>query len=72
MPEPNRIDSRVLDPLLTVREGASVLQVSIPTFWRWVAQGALPKPVKLGRMSRWPQSELLDFIERAKARRAAE
>ncbi len=58
------------DPLLTAREGAALLRVSIPTYWRWVALGTLPKPVKLGGMSRWPQSELLAFVERAKASRA--
>ena len=57
------------DPLLTAREGAGVLGCSVPTFWRWVAIGTLPKAVKLGGMSRWPQSELLAVIERAKADR---
>ena len=59
------------DPLLTAREGALELQISVPTFWRWVANGTLPKPVKLGGMSRWPQSELLAVIDRAKAKRDA-
>ena len=59
----------IIDPLLTAREGAVELQISVPTFWRWVAQGTLPKAVKLGGMSRWPRSELLAVIERAKARR---
>ena len=59
------------DPLLTVREGADLLKISIPTYWRWVANGTLPKAVKLGGMSRWPQSELLAFVESAKARRVA-
>ena len=59
------------DPLLTAREGAAVLQISEPTFWRWVANGTLPKAVKLGGMSRWPRSELLAVIERAKAKRNA-
>ena len=59
------------DPLLTAREGSDFLQISVPTFWRWVAIGTLPKAVKLGGMSRWPQSELLAFVERAKAQRTA-
>ena len=59
------------DPLLTAREGADLLQVSVPTFWRWAAKGTLPKPVKLGGMGRWPQSELLAVVEAAKASRAA-
>ncbi len=27
----------IFDPLLTAREGAQQLQISEPTFWRWVA-----------------------------------
>jgi len=59
----------ITDPLLTAREGARELGCSIPTFWRRVSNGTLPKAVKLGGMSRWPRSELLAMIERAKAKR---
>ena len=59
----------ITDPLLTAREGAKELGCSEPTFWRWVANRTLPKPVKLGGMSRWPRSELSAVIERAKAQR---
>lgn len=58
-----------IDPLLTAREGAALLRISEPTFWRWVANSTLPKPVKLGGTSRWPHSELLSVIEAAKRRR---
>jgi predicted DNA-binding transcriptional regulator AlpA len=61
-----------VDPLLTAREAAPLLGVSIPTFWRRVADGTIPKPIKLGALSRWPQSEILQVIETAKAARAAE
>lgn len=57
------------DPLLIVREGAKILQISVPTFWRRVADGTIPKPVKLGGLSRWPRSEILAVIETAKAAR---
>ena len=57
------------DPLLIAREGAAILQISVPTFWRRVADGTIPKPVKLGGLSRWPKSEILDVIEKAKAAR---
>lgn len=57
------------DPLLTAREAAPLLGISIPTFWRRVADGTVPKPLKLGALSRWPQSEILQVIERAKAAR---
>lgn len=57
------------DPLLTARESAAFLRISVPTFWRRVADGTVSKPVKLGGLSRWPQSEVADVIERAKAQR---
>lgn len=58
-----------VDPLLKDREAAPILNISVPTFWRRVADGTVPKPVKLGNLSRWPQSEILEVIERAKAAR---
>ena len=61
----------IVDPLLTVRESARILQISVPTFWRRVSDGTVPKPVKLGGLSRWPESEILAVIEQAKARRSA-
>ncbi len=57
------------DPLLIAREAATILQISVPTFWRRVADGTVPKPIKLGGLSRWPQSEILAVIETAKAAR---
>lgn len=59
----------ITDPLLTVREGAAQLNVSVPTFWRRVADGTITPPVKLGSLSRWPQSEIASVIEKAKAQR---
>ncbi|MBN9031628.1 MAG: DNA-binding protein [Rhizobiales bacterium 63-7] len=60
-----------VDPLLNVKQSAAFLQVSIPTFWRRVKDGTVPKPVKIGTLSRWPQSEIVEVLEQAKARRAA-
>lgn len=59
----------ITDPLLTAREGAKILQVSIPTFWRRVADGTVPPPVKIGALSRWPASEITQVIQVAKDRR---
>ncbi len=61
----------ITDPLLKDREGAAYLKMSVPTFWRRVADGTLPRPIKLGGLSRWPQSEIAGVIEQAKARRNA-
>lgn len=64
-------DLGCIDPLLTVREAAPLLGMSVPTFWRRVADGTISKPIKLGALSRWPQSEILAVIDRAKAARDA-
>ncbi|MFC3613348.1 helix-turn-helix transcriptional regulator [Lutimaribacter marinistellae] len=58
-----------VDPLLTVKEAAVILSISVPSFWRRVADGSVPKPIKLGGSSRWPRSEILAVIADAKARR---
>lgn len=36
-----------VDPLLTAREAAPLLDISVATFWRRVADGTIPKPIKL-------------------------
>ncbi|WP_241649248.1 helix-turn-helix transcriptional regulator [Paenirhodobacter populi] len=60
-----------VDPLLTGKEAAPILGMSYPTFLRKVREGMIPKPLKLGALSRWPQSEILSVIEKAKAARTA-
>lgn len=61
--------SAPIDPLLRDKEAARLIGTSVPTFWRRVADGTIPKPLKLGGMSRWPRSEILEAIERLKAKR---
>jgi predicted DNA-binding transcriptional regulator AlpA len=60
-----------VDPLLTAREVAAFLQISMPTLYRRIADGTQPKPVKLGSLSRWPLSETLAALKAAGERRAA-
>lgn len=62
---------RVTDYLLTVRECTKLLQISTPTFYRRIADGTFPKPIKMGALSRWSESEILSAIESAKAKRHA-
>jgi len=62
---------QIIDPLLTARESALTLDVSVPTFYRRVADGTVPHPVKIGCLSRWPKSEIIAVIETAKQKRAA-
>jgi len=59
------------DPLLTDKEAAKLLNVSVATLWRRVQDKTLKSPIKIGMLSRFPQSDLIAFVERAKSRRAA-
>lgn len=60
-----------VEPLLTVKESAEALTVSVPTFYRLLKKGRIPKPVHIGDHPRWPQSDILGVIEAAKQHRAA-
>lgn len=51
-----------MDKLLTLKECADLLQVSVPTIYRRIADGSLPKPVKLGNLTRVRESELLSAV----------
>ena len=42
---------------------AKSLAVAESTIWRWVAEGKLPKPIKLGeRVTVWDLDEVENFI----------
>ena len=51
--------------LIRDAEGAALLGCSKATFWRLVAKGAIPPPIKIGGMSRWKASDVHAFIEQA-------
>ena len=67
--EGNEMDASEIDPLIRDSDGAGILGCSKATFWRRVADGTIPKPVKIGGMSRWPQSEIMAVIDAAKTNR---
>lgn len=60
-----------VDPLLTDKEVAEIFKVHRATIWRRVADGTLPKPIRFGDISRFPQSEIIAALDAAKLRRAA-
>jgi predicted DNA-binding transcriptional regulator AlpA len=60
-----------IDPLLKDGEAATMLSCSKSTLWRRVADGTVPRPVKIGGMSRWLQSEIKAVIEHAITQRDA-
>ncbi|MDA8585566.1 helix-turn-helix domain-containing protein [Rhodobacteraceae bacterium] len=59
------------DRLVSVRDTAAALGCSVATVWRRAADKSIPQPVKIGGMTRWSESELVSFIEEAKAQRVA-
>ena len=59
------------DRLLSVKETARALGCSVATVWRRVADGTIAQPVKIGGITRWPESEISALIEDAKAQREA-
>ena len=58
------------EPLFRDADVARVLGCSKATFWRRVADGTIPRPLKIGGMSRWPPSEILAVIDHAKTQRS--
>lgn len=55
------------DPYLSDKQGAKFFGVSVATFWRRVQDGTVPRPVKFGGSSRWPQSWLQQVRDRIEA-----
>jgi excisionase family DNA binding protein len=72
----NRTDGSLQPELLDVNDVARLLNCSPRTVCRLADAGRIPRPVKLGRLSRWPSQAIEQWIadgcpacERARARR---
>ena len=53
--------------LLDVKAVAALFQSSPATIWRRVNDGTLPRPIRIGGMTRWARDEIDAVIDRAKA-----
>jgi excisionase family DNA binding protein len=60
-----------LERLLPLKEAALAIGVSVREVYRLIARGELPRPVKVGRATRIPESEVAAYIENLKRRRGA-
>lgn len=58
-----------LDDLIRDSEACKIIGCSKATFWRRVADGTFPRPVKIGGLSRWLKSDIENAIEQATERR---
>ena len=56
--------------LVTAEEAAGLLAIGISTWWRNVARGLTPAPVRIGGATRWRLEELRDWITAGCPRRA--
>jgi len=48
-------------------EIAAVLSIHRSTVWRYVKLGILPEPIRIGRATRWRQSDVNAALERLSA-----
>ena len=55
--------------LLDVKAVAALFQSSPATIWRRVNDGTMPRPVRIGGMTRWARDEIDAVIDRAKGER---
>jgi predicted DNA-binding transcriptional regulator AlpA len=46
------------EPLMTVRDVATLLKCGVATVWRNVQRGNLPQPVRFGGCTRWRRSDI--------------
>ena len=54
-----------IDKLLRDKEVAEILGCSTATFWRRVQEGTIPRPLKIGGLSRWKRSWVEAVIDQA-------
>jgi predicted DNA-binding transcriptional regulator AlpA len=55
--------------LLTAREIGALLRINQASLYRRMADGTIPKPVKLGDLSRWPKYEILAAVKATEERK---
>jgi predicted DNA-binding transcriptional regulator AlpA len=59
--------------LLTVKDLAQLLKISIRSVWRLCSSGEIPRPIKIGASCRWDSEEVTGYLQSLKGdrRRAA-
>ncbi len=64
-------DSLKAPKLLNVRDVARSLRLSVRATWRANAAGFLPRPLKVGRATRWRSEELTAWVRAGMPTRSA-
>lgn len=55
--------------LLRDTDAAALLSCSRSTFWRRVADGTIPRPIRLGGISRWRAADIERAVAEAEEKR---
>lgn len=55
--------------LISDQCGANLLGISRATWWRRVNDGTLPKPVRIGGLTRWSRKEVMAVLDQALVKR---
>lgn len=58
--------------LLSDDAAAALLGISRATFWRRVADGTFPQPIRISRSTRWRRDELIAALDRLAGQRDGE
>lgn len=58
------VDSTCAVEMVNARTAAAIVGVSRRSWWRFVAEGKAPKPIRLGRCVRWRVVEIRNWISR--------
>lgn len=61
-----------MSPLMTAKDLAHVLNVSLRTVWRLKRAGRLPASLQVGGGVRWKTDEVQSWLETAKTQTSAE
>ncbi len=56
---------------LSTRQASALIGCGRSTIWHWAANGVVPKPIKIGGMTRWKLSDLEAVLAEAEAKRDA-
>ena len=59
---PESSDKQSHDRLLRVDEAAAMLGLPVSSFWALVAEGRIPRGIKIGRRTRWSLRGLEEWI----------
>jgi len=63
------VEAKGLALMVTAEKAAAMFEMGVSTWWRTVASGGAPAPVKIGGATRWRRDELLAWSEAGCPRR---